>query len=66
MGYAEMTQKGTGLHMRQRARAFIIAESADPTQRILYVNADCAMGDSGITRGFLAKLATIYPEVYTE
>ncbi|KAL8281306.1 hypothetical protein RQP46_006340 [Phenoliferia psychrophenolica] len=63
MGYAEITQSGTGLHMRQRARAFIVVDGAE---RILFVNLDCAMGDSGITRAFLAKLEKLYPGVYSE
>ncbi|KAF7351861.1 hypothetical protein MVEN_01147500 [Mycena venus] len=60
MGYASLAQTDTGLHMRQRARAFIVAESATPSERILFVNADIAMGDSGVRRALLAALAEEY------
>ncbi|KAL8283578.1 hypothetical protein RQP46_005681 [Phenoliferia psychrophenolica] len=65
MGYADLSQVGSGLHMRQRARAFLVAESADPSQRILFINLDCGMGDSAITRGVLARLEELYPGVYS-
>ncbi|KAJ7144716.1 ceramidase [Mycena crocata] len=76
MGYASLDQTDTGLHMRQRVRAFIVAEpsyesdsgseldsetSKDtaglPPQRILLLNADIAMGDTGARRALLAALA---------
>ncbi|KAJ7193999.1 Neutral/alkaline nonlysosomal ceramidase, partial [Mycena pura] len=67
MGYASLDQTDTGLHMRQRVRAFIVAEppsSADGdsgvgagTQRILLLNADIAMGDTGVRRALLSALA---------
>ncbi|KAF8155254.1 Neutral/alkaline nonlysosomal ceramidase [Mycena galopus ATCC 62051] len=63
MGYASLPQTDTGLHMRQRARAFIIAEPASASsspERILFINADIAMGDSGIRRALLAALAQEY------
>ncbi|KAL8283544.1 hypothetical protein RQP46_005647 [Phenoliferia psychrophenolica] len=65
MGYANVSQVGSGLHMRQRARAFLVAESADPSQRVLFINIDCGMGDSAITRGVLARLEELYPGVYS-
>ncbi|KAJ7203478.1 ceramidase [Mycena haematopus] len=60
MGYASLPQTDTGLHMRQRARAFIIAEPTSPGERILLVNADIAMGDAGVRRALLAALAEEY------
>ncbi|KAJ7766995.1 Neutral/alkaline nonlysosomal ceramidase [Mycena maculata] len=66
MGYASLPQTDTGLHMRQRVRAFIVAEpsldsgsDSDSPQgeRILLLNADIAMGDSGVRRALLAALA---------
>jgi neutral ceramidase len=62
MGYASLAQTATGLHMRQRARAFIVAERASPADRILFINADIAMGDSGVRRALLAALAEEYGE----
>ncbi|KAJ7121911.1 Neutral/alkaline nonlysosomal ceramidase [Mycena filopes] len=58
MGYASLPQTDTGLHMRQRTRAFIVAEPAG--ERILLLNADIAMGDSGVRRELLAALAEEY------
>lgn len=37
MGYAEFTQSGTGLHLRQFSRAFIFVEG---DKRIVYVSAE--------------------------
>lgn len=34
-----MAQKDTGLHMRQRSRAFIVADPADETNRVVVINA---------------------------
>ncbi|KAJ7775549.1 Neutral/alkaline non-lysosomal ceramidase-domain-containing protein [Mycena metata] len=48
MGYASLPQTDTGLHMRQRARAFIVAETSPSGQRVVLLNADIAMGDSGV------------------
>lgn len=39
MGYASLAQTDTGLHMRQRSRAFIVADAASPTNRVVFVNA---------------------------
>ncbi|KAJ6486736.1 Neutral/alkaline nonlysosomal ceramidase [Mycena sanguinolenta] len=66
MGYASLAQTDTGLHMRQRARVFIIGETATPANRVVFVNGDLAMGDSGIRRAILAGLATKYGTLYTE
>lgn len=38
-GYATLAQVNTGLHMRERSRAFIIAEAAQPSNRVLFINA---------------------------
>jgi hypothetical protein len=38
-GYAYMPQTDTGLHMRQRSRAFIIAEASNATNRVVFINA---------------------------
>ncbi|KAG6816653.1 hypothetical protein H0H87_004296 [Tephrocybe sp. NHM501043] len=39
MGYASLSQTDTGLHMRQRSRAFIVADAASPSNRIVFINA---------------------------
>ncbi|KAJ6616808.1 Neutral/alkaline nonlysosomal ceramidase [Mycena sp. CBHHK59/15] len=75
MGYASLAQTATGLHMRQRVRAFVVAEPnsavstsvsaanisiASADSRILLLNADIAMGDTGVRRALLAALAEEY------
>ncbi|KLO12559.1 Neutral/alkaline nonlysosomal ceramidase [Schizopora paradoxa] len=64
MGYADMAQKDTGLHMRQRSRAFIVADTTDETNRVVVINADIAMGDTGIRRSIVAELSAQYPGLY--
>ncbi|KAJ7039381.1 Neutral/alkaline nonlysosomal ceramidase [Mycena alexandri] len=65
MGYASLGQTDSGLHLRQRARAFIIGETDNTANRVVFINADIAMGDSGIRRGVLAGLAAKYGTLYT-
>ncbi|KAJ7683523.1 Neutral/alkaline nonlysosomal ceramidase [Mycena rosella] len=65
MGYASLGQTDSGLHQRQRARAFIIGEPNTPANRVVFVNADIAMGDTGVRRAILAGLATKYGTLYT-
>ncbi|KDR69911.1 hypothetical protein GALMADRAFT_255768 [Galerina marginata CBS 339.88] len=65
MGYASLGQTDTGLHMRQRSRAFIVADAAAPSNRIVFINADIAMGDSGVRRSIVAQLTSQFPGVYT-
>ncbi|KAG5352627.1 hypothetical protein C0989_001450 [Termitomyces sp. Mn162] len=64
MGYASLSQTDTGLHMRQRSRAFIVAEAASPSNRVVFINADIAMGDTGVRRSIISQLSTSYPGVY--
>ncbi|KAG9075644.1 hypothetical protein FS749_012668, partial [Ceratobasidium sp. UAMH 11750] len=68
MGYADLSQTDTGLHMRQFSRAYIVATPGTQTakDRILFINSDIAMGDTAIRRGVLEKLTQKYPGVYTE
>lgn len=68
MGYADLSQTDTGLHMRQFSRAFIVATPGTTTakDRILFINSDLQSGDTAIRRGVLDQLAQLYPGVYTE
>lgn len=65
MGYASMAQTDTGLHMRQRSRAFIIGDPTDNSSRVVFINADIAMGDTGIRRTIVSQLSSQYPGLYT-
>jgi neutral ceramidase len=35
-GYAFLPQTDTGLHMRQRSRAFIVIDTSNPSERALH------------------------------
>lgn len=65
MGYASLAQTDTGLHMRQRSRAFIIADATSPSNRVVFINADIAMGDTGVRRSIVSQLSSQFPGVYT-
>ncbi|KAF8181831.1 Neutral/alkaline nonlysosomal ceramidase [Pholiota molesta] len=66
MGYASLAQTDTGLHMRERSRAFIIADASAPSNRVVFINADIAMGDSGVRRTIVSELSAAFPGVYTD
>lgn len=51
--------------MRERSRAFVIAEAGNPNNRILFINADICMGDTGVRRTIIAELEAAYPGLYT-
>ena len=44
MGYALPGQRGTGIHLRLRARTFIFVSSSDPNQRFAFISVDGGMG----------------------
>lgn len=45
MGYGKLSQKGTGLHLRQFSRAFIFD---DGSTRLAIVTVDCGMVGDGV------------------
>lgn len=47
MGYAQVSQKGHGLHLRQYARAFIVD---DNVKRVVFVSFDGAMIGHAVKR----------------
>ncbi|KAF2898133.1 hypothetical protein ILUMI_08042, partial [Ignelater luminosus] len=63
MGYAKSTQKGSGLHLRQFARAFIIE---DGTNCIAFVSIDAAMVGHGLRKQVLEKLNKRYNNTFNE
>ncbi|KAH9915508.1 Neutral/alkaline nonlysosomal ceramidase [Fomitopsis serialis] len=65
MGYADRQQTDTGLHMRQRSRAWIVADPSAPSNRVVFINADIGMGDTGIRRSIIHRLSHEYPDLYT-
>ena len=44
MGMAKTSQIAKGIHFRQYSRAFIIADSNNTKNRIVFVNIDACMG----------------------
>ncbi|KAG2083487.1 Neutral/alkaline non-lysosomal ceramidase-domain-containing protein [Suillus cothurnatus] len=57
-GYAFLPQTDTGLHMRQRSRAFIVIDASNPSEHI-------CMGDSSSRRTILSSLQSLYRDHYT-
>lgn len=66
MGYASLDQVDRGLHMRTRSRAFIVAEEGSPNNRVVFINADIGMGDTGVRRTIVQQLSTQFPGIYTD
>ncbi|TFK97318.1 Neutral/alkaline nonlysosomal ceramidase [Pterulicium gracile] len=65
MGYADLDQTDTGLHMRQFSRAFIVADSSKPANRVVLINSDIGMADSVLRQKIVAQLSSQFPGVYT-
>lgn len=64
MGYSKFDQKTTGIHQRQRSRAYVVVDRATGT-RVAYVNADLAMIFRAVQETVLAKLQARYGTLYT-
>ena len=65
MGYAMPEQIATGLHIRQRSRAFIIIDP-NTKKRVVFVSADIAMGSTAVRRATLMKLKKTFGDLYNE
>lgn len=68
MGYAELSQKTSGIHQRLRARAFIVQDNsgATPGKSVVMVITDTGLITQAIHQAVLAKLATRYGSLYNE
>ncbi|GLZ31729.1 neutral ceramidase [Lentzea sp. NBRC 105346] len=64
MGYSKFDQKTSGIHQRQRSRAYIVVDQ-ETGKRVAYVNADLAMIFRAVQEGVLAKLQQKYGQTYT-
>ncbi|MFI9813328.1 neutral/alkaline ceramidase [Saccharothrix variisporea] len=64
MGYSKFDQKTTGIHQRQRSRAYVVVDRST-AKRVAYVNADLAMIFRAVQEGVLAKLQARYGTLYT-
>ncbi|KAK7754716.1 hypothetical protein SLS62_003274 [Diatrype stigma] len=56
MGYADPNQIGTGLRQRLYSRAFIVANPANPSDRLVYLVLDTQSGDTAVRYGILSGL----------
>lgn len=65
MGYARLRQRTTGIHQRQRARAFVFAEPDRPHQRVAVVTVDAGMIFGGLHRAVLRRLRSRLGSRYT-
>ncbi|MFR9750843.1 neutral/alkaline ceramidase [Nocardia sp. 004] len=63
MGYSQVEQQTAGIHLRPRARAFIIGSGG---RRIVFVVADNGMIFQSVHRGVLLELARRFGDLYTE
>ena len=64
MGYSMPDQQTAGIHLRTRARAYVLADPAAGT-RIAYVVADLGMIFQAVHQAVLARLAQRYGDTYT-
>ncbi|KAL2758153.1 hypothetical protein ACRALDRAFT_1068570 [Sodiomyces alcalophilus JCM 7366] len=64
MGYADVNQVGSGLRQRLWARAFIVGNLEEPSERFVYAPLDAHAGDTAIRYGILEGLAALGPEFW--
>ncbi|MEJ7808574.1 MAG: neutral/alkaline non-lysosomal ceramidase N-terminal domain-containing protein, partial [Telluria sp.] len=63
MGYASLSQVSGGIHMRQRARAFIVLDQASG-KRMVFVNNDLGMVFQGVQQAVVKQLQAKYGSLY--
>ena len=63
-GFGREDQLTEGLHIRQRARAFIIAEPGNG-KRLVFVSADIGSIEHNMTLEVVDRLKTRYQDLYT-
>lgn len=62
MGYAQLSQRGYGIHLRQYSRAFIFD---DGDKRAVFISVDGGMMGHAVKRDVIAILQTKYGDLYT-
>jgi neutral ceramidase len=63
MGYAELTQKTSGIHQRLRARAFIVQDAATLKSAVIVIT-DTGLVTQAIHQAVLKRLAAKYGTLY--
>ena len=64
-GFGREDQLTEGLHIRQRSRAFIVAEADKPTKRLVFVSADLGSIEHHITLAVIDQLKQQYGDYYS-
>lgn len=62
MGYAQLKQRGHGIHTRQYARTFIVEDS--PGNRVVFVSVDAGMISHAVKRNVVRELQKKYGQMY--
>lgn len=62
MGYAQINQRGHGIHTRQFARTFIVEDSTE--SRIVFVSVDAGMISHAVKRNVVRELQKKYGGIY--
>lgn len=63
-GFGRADQIGEGIHIRQHARAFVIADRAAPGQRLAFVSADLGSVEHHLVLGVVEQLQARYGQTY--
>ncbi len=64
-GFGRADQLTEGLHIRQRARAFVIAQADAPSKRLVFVSADLGSIEHHITLSVIDQLQLRYGDTYS-
>ena len=64
-GFGREDQLTEGLHIRQRSRAFVVAQTDDPTKRLVFVSADLGSIEHHITLAVIDQLQQQYDDIYS-
>jgi neutral ceramidase len=65
MGYAQASQVGAGIHLRLRARAFIIGDTQNPEHRVVFVSIDGGMCGQLVKMHVIQALQAKFGNLYT-
>ena len=64
-GFGREDQLTEGLHIRQRSRAFVIAQANEPAKRLVFVSADLGSIEHHITLAVIDQLQQYYGDTYS-
>ena len=64
-GFGREDQLTEGLHIRQRSRAFVVAQADDPNKRLVFVSADLGSIEHHITLAVIDQLQQQYDDIYS-